>query len=166
MIPLHFFQRRLLGAFFVAWFKIPRVTQSTSLFKTLCLHLAVALVALLAIGPFLHAHYGASKVTGLHVAGVGSVVVSAEPALTMTSFSQDDEQESAAVGVETSYARQAALDLQEQPQTVLILTVFVMAALIQRVVFFLYTPDTQRAGRPSFLAGFPPLPHAPPTFRF
>lgn len=126
----------------------------------------MALVALLAIGPFLHAHYGASQVTGLHVAGVGPVVVSAEPALTVTSFSQDDEPESAAVGVETSYARQAALDVEEQPQSVLILTVFVMAALIQRVVSFLLAPDTQRAGRPSFLAGFPPLPHAPPAFHF
>jgi len=132
----------------------------------MCLHVAIALVALLAIGPFLHAHYGASKVTGLHVAGVSSVAMSAEPALTITSFSQDDEPESAAVGVETSYARQAALDVEDQPQSVLILTVFVMAALIQRVVYFLLAPDTQRAGRPSFLAGFPPLPHAPPAFHF
>jgi len=132
----------------------------------MCLHVAIALVALLAIGPFLHAHYGASKVTGLHVAGVSSVAMSAEPALTITSFSQDDEPESAAVGVETSYARQAALDVEDQPQSVLILTVFVMAALIERVVSFLLAPDTQRAGRPSFLAGFPPLPHAPPAFHF
>jgi hypothetical protein len=142
------------------------VMQQTSLFKTMCLHMAMALVALLAIGPFLHAHYGASQVTGLHVAGMSSVSLSAEPALTMTSFSQDDEPESAAVGVETSYARQAALDVEEQPQSVLILTVFVMAALIQRVASFLLTSDTQRAGRPSFLAGFPPLPHAPPAFHF
>ena len=132
----------------------------------MCLYLAIALVVLLAIGPFLHAHYGASKVTGLHVAGVNSVVATAEPALAMTYFSQDEEQESAAVGVETSYARQITLDVQDQPQSVLILTVFVMAALIQRVVSFLPKPDTQRAGRPSFLAGFPPLPHAPPTFSF
>lgn len=142
------------------------VMQQTSLFKTMCLHMAMALVALLAIGPFLHAHYGASQVTGLHVAGMSSVSLSAEPALTMTSFSQDDEPESAAVGVETSYARQAALDVEEQQQSVLILTVFVMAALIQRVASFLLTSDTQRAGRPSFLAGFPPLPHAPPAFHF
>jgi hypothetical protein len=148
------------------WFKMPSVTQQTSLFKTTCLHLAVALIALLAIGPFLHAHYGASQVTGLHVAGVGSVAISAEHALIMTSFSQDDEPESAAVGVETSYARQVALDVEEQPQEILILTVFVMAALVQRLASFLFTPDTQRAGRPAFLAGFPPLPHAPPSFRF
>ncbi len=133
-------------------------------FQTMCLCLAIALVALLAIGPFLHAHYGVSKVTGLHLAGVSAVAVSAEPVLAMTSFSQDDEQESAALGVEPSYARQAALDVEDQPQSVLILTVFVLATLIQRVVSCLITPNTQRAGRLSFLAGFPPLPHAPPTF--
>ena len=126
---------------------------------------ALVLSVLIALGPFLHAHFGASTVTGLHVAGVSSVAAKAESAYTMTSFSQDEEQESAAVGVETSYARQVALDVQDQSQSVLILTVFLMAALIQRVVSFLHQPDTQRAGRPCFLAGFPPLPHAPPTFR-
>jgi hypothetical protein len=142
------------------------VTLKNTFFQKMCLCLATVLVVLLAIGPFLHAHYGVSKVTGLHVAGVGSVTASADAALQMTSFSQDEEPESAAVGVETSYARQIALDVQDQPQSVLILTVFVMAALIQRVVSFLFMPDTQRAGRPSFLAGFPLLPHAPPAFHF
>jgi hypothetical protein len=142
------------------------VTQQTSLFKTMCLYMAIALVALLAIGPFLHAHYGASKVTGLHVAGVSAVAAAPELSFSMTSFSQDDEQESAALGVETSYARQLVLDVQEQPQSVLILTVFVLAALIQSVVFFSRMLDTQRAGRPSFLAGLPPLPHAPPSSHY
>ena len=128
--------------------------------------MAIALVALLAIGPFLHAHYGVSKVTGLHVAGVSAVAATAEPTLTMTSFSQDDEQESAALGVETSYARQMVLDVQDQPQTVLVLTVFVMTALAQCLASFFLAPDTQRAGRPFFQAGLPPLPHAPPTFQF
>lgn len=134
------------------------------MFKTMCLYLAVALVALLAIGPFLHAHYGASKVTGLHVAGVSTVSSSIEPALAVTSFSQDDEQESAAVGVETSYARQIALDVQDPAQSVCVLTLFVMAVLIQRTVTFLPRPHTLRTERPFFLAGFPPLPHAPPLF--
>ena len=128
--------------------------------------MAIALVALLAIGPFLHAHYGVSKVTGLHVAGVSAVAATAEHSLTMTSFSQDDEQESAAVGVETSYARQMVLDVQDQPQTVLVLTVFVMAALAQCLASFFFAPDTQRAARPSFQAGLPPLMHAPPSSRF
>ncbi len=148
------------------WFKMPPVTPQPTLFKTMCLHMAIALIALLAIGPFLHAHYGASKVTGLHMAGVSSVTAAAEPALDVSSFSQDDEQESAALGVETSYARQGALDVEDQSQSVLILTVFVLAALIQRVVLFTRMPDTQRAGRLTYLAGFPPLPHAPPTSHF
>jgi len=142
---------------------MPAVTQHTSLFKTMCLYVALALVALLAIGPFLHAHYGASQVTGLHVAGVGSVVAMAESA-SNTSFSQDDEPESAALGVETSYARQAALDVEDQPSGVLMLTVFVLAALIQCVASCLRTPSPLRAGRLSYRAGLPPLPHAPPAF--
>ena len=123
------------------------------------------LMVLLALGPFLHAHYGSSRMLGFHVDGVVQAGGVSNHFETST-LSQDTEEESAAVGVETSYARQAALDVQEQPQSLLILTVFVMVALIQRVVSFLLTPDTQRAGRPSFLAGFPPLPHAPPTSRF
>ena len=148
------------------WFKIRAVTQPTSFFKTLCLYWAVALVALLAIGPFLHAHYGASKVTGLHVDGVTSVVTSAEPALVVVSFSQDDEQESAAVGVETSYARQINLDVQDEPSGVLILLAFVMATLMHSVVSRVPKPAAQRAVRHAFAAGWPPLSHAPPSFRF
>jgi hypothetical protein len=143
---------------------MPSVTQPSSLFKTVCLHWALALVALLAMGPFLHAHYGSSKVTGLHVPGVSAVAVSTE-SWTTASLSQDEEQESAAVGVETSYARQATLDVQDQPDTTLVLTMFVLAALLERVVAVLFKPCAQRTGQPSFGAGFPPLPHAPPAFR-
>ena len=121
---------------------------------------------LIMLGPFLHAHFGASWETGLHMPGVSAVSGLGAHDTDTTSYSQDQEPESAAVEVETSYARQIALDVQDQPQTVLILTVFVMATLIQRVFAFLFMPETQRAGRPFFLAGFPTLPHAPPTFRF
>mgnify|MGYP000396750947 CR=1 FL=1 len=132
----------------------------------MCIQFALMLSVLIALGPFLHAHYGVSKVTGLHVAGVSAVATKSEPELTTISFTQDDEQESAAVGVETSYARQIVLDVQDQPQTVLVLTVFVMTALAQCLASFFLAPDTQRAGRPFFQAGLPPLPHAPPTFQF
>lgn len=97
------------------------------------------------------------------MAGVSSVVASPEAAWAVTSFSQDEEQESAAVGVETSFARESVLDVQEQPQRVLVFTVFVMVALIQCTVSCPSNPDTQRVGRLLFLAGLPPLPHAPPT---
>ena len=124
------------------------------------------LSVLIALGPFLHAHYGVSKVTGLHVAGVSAVATKSEPELTTISFTQDDEQESAAVGVETSYARQVGLDVQDPSESVLIFTLFAMVAVIQRLVVCLLKLDTQRAGRPSFLAGFPPLPHAPPSLAY
>lgn len=131
----------------------------------MCIQFALMLSVLIALGPFLHAHYGASKVTGLHVAGVNSVFTTSMFELAMTSVDPGEEQESAALGVETSYARQVTIDVQDQPPLVLILTIFVVTLLIQRVTFFLRHPDTQRQGRPCFLAGFPPLLHAPPSFR-
>jgi hypothetical protein len=133
--------------------------------QAICILATLIFSVLIALSPFLHAHYGASTMTGLHLAGVNALA-EAEPVLAMTTFSQDEEPESAAVGVEASFSRQIAIDVEDQPPSLLILTVFVMAALIQRVVAFLFMQDTQRAGRPSFLAGFPTLPHAPPTFRF
>ena len=35
------------------------------------MQLVLALMALLALGPFLHAHYGSSRLTGFHVDGMG-----------------------------------------------------------------------------------------------
>jgi hypothetical protein len=83
----------------------------------------------------------------------------------MTGFSQDEEQESAALGVEASYSRQISLDVEDQPESSLILTFFVMTVLSLQVVSFLLKPDTQSSLSPPFSPGFPPLPHAPPTFR-
>ena len=140
--------------------------NSLPIVKSVCIKSVLILSVLIALGPFLHAHLGASNVTGLHIAGLNSVRIATEPAFISTFFSQDDEQESAALGVETSYSRQIPLDVQDQPQSLLILSIYVLAALMQGVVFFLRIPDTQRAGRLSFLAGLPPLPHAPPTSHF
>jgi hypothetical protein len=116
-------------------------------FKSICIQFALVLSFLLALSPFLHAHYGASKIAGL------------------TSFSQDEEQESAALGVEASYSRQVSLDVEDQPESSLILTFFVMSVLSLQVVFFLLKPDTLSSANSPFSPGFPPLPHAPPTFR-
>lgn len=143
--------------------KIQSVNSLLSLLKAIGIQVALILSVLIALGPFLHAHYGASTVTGLHLAGVNALA-EAEPVLAMTTFSQDEEPESAAVGVETSFSRQLTLDVEDQPPSLLILTVFVTAALVQRVIAFFSMAGLQRAGRHSFLAGFPPLPHAPPTF--
>lgn len=134
-------------------------------FKSICIQFALVLSFLLALSPFLHAHYGASKIAGFHMAGVNSVTVTSEPAFAMTSFSQDEEQESAALGVEASYSRQISLDVEDQPESSLILTFFVMSVLSLQVVFFLLKPDTLSSANSPFSPGFPPLPHAPPTFR-
>lgn len=103
--------------------------------------------------------------TGFHLAGVTSAAITHEPPLAVVSFSQDEEQESAAVGVEVSYARQIAWDVQDHPLLVAILTVFGGAVLIQCFISVLREFGTHRAGRPYFRAGFPPLPHAPPALR-
>lgn len=99
------------------------------------------------------------------MAGVNSVTVTSEPAFAMTSFSQDEEQESAALGVEASYSRQISLDLEDHSSSSLILTFFVMSVLSLQVVSFLLKPDTQSSVSPAFSPGFPPLPHAPPASR-
>jgi hypothetical protein len=146
--------------------KISPVTQPLALFKTFCLQMAAVLTVLLALGPFLHAHYGGSKTTGLHLAGL-TVVSAMTPVDTLQpQFTPDDEPESAAVGVETSYARQISLDVQDEPTVVLILTVLVLATGGPRTVRAWVHPHAQRARRPIFLAGFPPLPHAPPALTF
>ncbi len=98
------------------------------------------------------------------MSGVNSVVTLAEPSFAMTSFSQDDEQESAALGVEASYARKISSDVQEQPESSLLFTLFVMSVLRLQVVHLLLKPDTKSLDSSAFTQGFPPLPHAPPTF--
>lgn len=137
-----------------------------ALFRAVCVQIALVLSVLLALGPFLHAHFGASKTTGLHVAGVSSVSVSDESPRNVVSFSQDQEQESAALGVETSYSRKLAFDVEDQPESLVVLTIVVMTGLVQLIVAFTLGSDSQEFSRPFFLAGFPLMPHAPPTTDF
>ncbi len=119
---------------------------------------------LLALGPFLHAHFGIATVSGFHMAGYNSVTVSSEPVFGMTGISQLDEQESASVGVETAYLKQIELDVQQPPDVFFILTGFVLALVDLNISSCLPRPYPQVPGRSNFLAGFPPLTHAPPTF--
>ncbi len=133
-------------------------------FKSICIQFALLLSFLLALSPFLHAHYGVSKIAGFHMAGVNSVIDASEPAFVMTSFSQDDEEESAALGVEVSFSRQISLDVQDQPEISLILAFFGISTLSLQVGFFLLKPETLTSVSSPFSPGFPSLPHAPPTF--
>lgn len=137
--------------------------KSVSLPKAISAKIAAALVVLLAMGPFIHAHYGASKVTGMHLDGI-TVVANFAGAQSTPSITQDGQQESAAVGVETSFARQIFLDLEEKPQMLFILAALVFALPMLRNTAGL-RPLWPRAAPPDrFLSsGFPPLPHAPPA---
>ena len=139
------------------------VIKSYPIFKSVCLYIAITLIALLLLGPFLHAHYGKSTVTGLHLAGVNAVAMSQEEPV-FVSFSQDQEHESAAVGIGPSYARQASLDVGDPPQALLIMAVFVLAALSIRVMPSVWRQLKPRISTPAFAPGFPALAHAPPSF--
>lgn len=144
-------------------FKMPPVLHISLLLKRMCLSWALLLIALLAMGPFLHAHFGASRVTGLHVAGVASSVTHMPAVAGLASLSQDDEPESAALGVETSYARQLVLDVQDEPQTGWVFTLFVLAVWVSCQALIGRQPYLRRQARPSLWAGMPPPAHAPPA---
>jgi hypothetical protein len=140
------------------------VTHSSSFCKSICLQLVIALVALLAVGPFLHAHLGVSTVQGLHVDGM-SAVNTTHVTSGATSFSATQEHESAAVGVETAYARQISFDVQESPQVFVVCSVFVLAVFAVIVVPHFVRATLAHVSHLANLAEHPPLAHAPPAFR-
>ena len=61
---------------------------------------------LLALGPFLHAHYGSSSRTGFHMDEVSQAVSHLPPLGHSTELSQADAPESPALGVATSHTRE------------------------------------------------------------
>jgi len=122
-------------------------------------------MALLALGPFLHAHYGSSRLTGFHVDGMGALPVHAHAQTdTAAYFSPDSEEESAALGISASHTRQSLADdsTEEDAAIVwLLVAAIVCACAVAR--------PRERGALPIFIrphrayrAGFPPLAHAPP----
>ena len=63
---------------------------------------------LLALGPFLHAHYGSSSRTGFHMDEVSQAVSHLPPMGHTTELSQADTPESPALGVATSLTREVS----------------------------------------------------------
>ena len=63
---------------------------------------------LLALGPFLHAHYGSSSLTGFHMDEVSQAVSHLPPLGHSMELSQADTPESPALGVATSYTREVS----------------------------------------------------------
>lgn len=134
-----------------------------SLLNAFSAQIAAALVVLLAMGPFIHAHYGASHATGMHLDDITAAATHAGGP-SAPSITQEEQPESAAVGVETSFARQILLDVEESPQTLSIVATLTIG-LPMLVVLANYRPSWLRQSLPDLLLspGFPPLPHAPPA---
>jgi hypothetical protein len=122
------------------------------------------LMVLLALGPFLHAHYGSSRMLGFHVDGIVQATDAAHH-FDLASFSQGTEEESAAVGVTTSYARQTVQDSDDDVSPDFVAMVLVLfAALGYGVVVLRRKPLGTWLPPSTYALGFLPPAHAPPTF--
>ncbi len=87
--------------------------KTTLVFRCFGVWLKCSLTVLLALGPFLHAHYGASHISGLHMDGIDVAHVITVHDLSEVTFENDADDESAAVGVVTSYPRELQLDVSD-----------------------------------------------------
>ena len=98
--------------------------------------LRIALTVLLALGPFLHAHYGASHLSGLHVDGMDSVHSTHAHHSPIQVIDADSDDESAAVGVAPSHPREWQLQLDDTPWVALstVWVLFVAALTLHPVV--------------------------------
>ncbi len=122
-------------------------------------------MGLLALGPFLHAHYGASQATGFHVNGLQAVGMTQTPGKVSDTpvLSLPTEQESPAVGVVTSLPRSEADSFSPDTAHVLLLSQVVLG-VSQRLMLAASWPSTRKPiDSRIFKAGFPPPAHAPPT---
>jgi hypothetical protein len=128
-------------------------------------------MALLALGPFLHAHYGNSQLTGFHVDGISQAVSHTDRLVSafLPAATSSSEEESAALGVTTSHTRQTFEAAEASPDhgtaasawLAFVWAVFAAwrghSALVRRRWFGV------EKRHPSFAPGLPPLAHAPPV---
>lgn len=125
-------------------------------------------MGLLALGPFLHAHYGHMQATGFHINGLEAASFAAmntAPA-DRPMVSAPTEQESLAVGVVTSLPRFEEGD-SFSPDTleVLLLSFFIVSVFNCLPRAWPWVPTRHLFVASSFQAGFPPPAHAPPDSR-
>lgn len=119
--------------------------------------LTLLMVGLLALGPFLHSHFGTSHDTGFHLDGVHALH---DPAPAGVSAMQASEEESPALGVA------ASLPQPEDEGLGLIGLALLMAVLPQLAQRRLPLPRTHCTPAPScalYRAGLPPPCLAPPA---
>lgn len=119
--------------------------------------LTLLMVGLLALGPFLHSHFGASHDTGFHLDGIHAVHTHAAPDL---SALQTGDEESPALGVAASLPQPEDEGLTLPGMALLLV---LLPLLLQRSL-----PVTRARPRPAplpalYRAGLPPPCLAPPA---
>lgn len=125
-------------------------------------------MGVLALGPFLHAHYGHMQVTGFHVNGLESVSLGTpNPALTdQLTFTLPVEPESPAVGVAASLPRfeesDTQGDTQPDPLDIKLLGIFEFKPWSLLAAKPPWVPASRGLWTGAFQAGSPPPAHAPP----
>jgi len=126
--------------------------------------LTLVLAALLALGPFLHSHFGASHETGFHLDGVHAVHASADvgnaKATPQASAWQADDEESLALGVATSRPHPEN-DGWPLLAWALLLAVLPLLPPVRQALPC--ARPAQRSPHTRYRAGLPPPGLAPPT---
>jgi len=126
-------------------------------------------MGLLALGPFLHAHYGPSESTGFHINGLETTAVASHwTAATedVSTASAPTELESPAVGVVTSLPRCEESDLFSTDTLEIVLLRFFILGIFNRLPqIWPYVSTANPFVACSFKAGFPPPALAPPFAR-
>ena len=133
-------------------------------FRRLSLGLISLLMGLLALGPFLHAHYGTSLASGFHVNGLQAVAITPDAGTATDSpmLSLPTEQESPAVGVVTSLPRFEPDMFSADTPPILRLSLLIQNVLQRLPSAWPWTPAAAPTLARIFQAGFPPPAHAPP----
>ncbi len=147
------------------------MSKQTWFLKIVSVTLTLALMALLALGPFLHAHYGNSRLTGFHVDGISHAVSHTDTPFSSwgSHATSSSEEESAALGVTASHTRQtveAADASQDDARTASVCLAFVLAvftALQGRYLPVCRGWRDMQVRHHVFAPGLPPLAHAPPS---
>ena len=136
--------------------------------RSCSLWLATLLMGVLALGPFLHAHYGHMQVTGFHVNGLESMSLATPNSAPsdQRSFTLPVEPESPAVGVATSLPRFEEIethgDAQPDHPGVNLLGIFDFRPLTLVTAPLAWLPVFRGQWAGSFQDGSPPPAHAPP----
>jgi len=143
------------------------LVRTTCFFRQCSLWLATLLMGLLALGPFLHAHYGPTEATGFHINGLETAVV-VTPMKNATgdtpTASKPIQPESPAVGVVTSLPRFEESDLFSTDMLdILFLSYFTLSVFKRLPPIWLWTPSDTPFVSCGFKAGFLPPALAPPV---